>query len=135
MEVAHLDQQNVMGRCIAACNECNRVCLQSIEHCLALGGQHAEPAHIAVLLTCASTCRTATELMSINSVWHPTICDLCAQVCEECADQCEDLGDIDDCVAACQSCADACRDMDGEPIDEEEDEAQETDLAISERLN
>ena len=27
-----------MARCIAACNECNRVCLQQIDHCLSLGG-------------------------------------------------------------------------------------------------
>src|SRR5215203_4049417 len=119
METARAqDDQQMMANCIAACNDCNRVCLQSIEHCLSLGDAHAEPAHIAMMLTCASVCRTATELMSINSEWHPTVCDLCAQVCDECAAECDELGEMDDCVAACQSCADACREMVGEQMDE-----------------
>lgn len=138
--------QETMARCIAACNECNRVCLLHIQHCLSLGDVHAEPGHISTLLTCASVCRTATELMSINSEWHPTVCDLCAQVCDECADQCEELGDMEDCVAACRNCADACREMVGEQMDEgeesdgEDDEGEEqddleTEPVASERLN
>lgn len=129
-----------LAACVAACNECSQVCLQSIEPCLSLGGAYAEPGHIAMLMTCASVCRTATELLSINSEWHPTLCDLCAQVCDECADQCEDLGDMEDCVGACQDCADACREMVGEEAtdreeesDEDEDESEE--LVAQERLN
>ena len=133
------DEQDMSATCIAACNECNRICLQHIEHCLSLGESHAEPAHIAMLLTCATVCRTATELMSINSEWHATVCDLCAQVCAECADQCEELGDMDDCVTACQNCADACRGMVGDQIngehdDDDEDEEAELEHAANEAL-
>ena len=138
METAHIeDDQDMLANCIAACNECNRICLRHIEHCLSLGESHAEPAHISMLLTCASVCRTATELMSLNSEWYATVCDLCAQVCDECADQCEDLGDMDDCVIACQNCADACREMVGEQVedeDEEDAEDEETDEASDEPL-
>ncbi len=128
------DADSATARCIAACNECNRVCLQHIEHCLTLGGAHAEPDHISMLLSCASMCRTASELMSLGSDWHPTLCDLCAQVCEECADECEELGDMEDCVAACQDCAEACREMVGEQVDEDEedDEEQEDELVTNE---
>lgn len=130
---------SAMARCIAACNDCNRVCLQHIEHCLGLGGEHAESSHIAMVLTCASVCRTAGELMSLNSEWHPTMCDLCAQVCDECADECEELGDMEDCVAACQDCADACREMVGEQAGEDEetdeDEEEEDELVANERIN
>lgn len=131
------DADSATARCIAACNECNRVCLQHIEHCLTLGGAHAEPDHISMLLSCASMCRTAGELMSLGSDWHPTMCDLCAQVCEECADECEELGDMEDCVAACQDCAEACREMVGAEADqdEEDDEEQEDELVTNERIN
>ncbi|HYM46837.1 MAG TPA: four-helix bundle copper-binding protein [Burkholderiaceae bacterium] len=128
------DADGAMAACIAACNEGNRVCLQHIEHCLNLGGAHADPAHISMLLACASVCRTATELMSLDSEWYPTLCDVCAQVCDECADECEELGDMEDCVAACQNCADACREMVGEQFDEDE-EADEEELAADERIN
>lgn len=127
------EDDDAMAQCIAACNECNRVCLHHIQHCLNLGGAHAEPGHISMLLTCAAICRTAAELMSVNSEWHPTVCDLCAQICEECADECEDLGDMEDCVAVCQECADACREMIGEP--DEGDEEEEAELETSERMN
>ncbi len=137
MEASHGEEADTaMARCIAACNECNQICLQHIAHCLTLGGAHAEPDHISMLLTCAAMCRTAGELMSLNSEWHPTMCDLCAQVCDECADECEDLGDMEDCVAACQDCAEACREMVGEQADEdEEDEEQEDELVTNERIN
>lgn len=127
-----------MARCIAACNDCNRVCLQQIEHCLSLGGAHSEPGHIARLLTCASVCRTASELMSVESDWYATMCDLCAQVCDECADACEELGDMEECVAACQECAEECRSMvdDGEEEDdEEEDEDDDEESVAGERMN
>jgi hypothetical protein len=125
-----------MSSCIAACNECNRVCLQHIEHCLSLGGEHAESEHISMLLTCASVCRVSSELMSIGSDWHATMCDLCAQVCDECADACEELGDMDDCVAACQECAEQCRAMVDDEVsaDEESDEEEQVDI-VSERMN
>jgi hypothetical protein len=131
-----------LARCIAACNECNRVCLQSIEHCLSLGDAHSEPQHIAMLLTCASVCRTASELMSIESDWYATLCDLCAQVCDECADACEELGDMEDCVAACQDCAEECRSMvdngyddDEDEDDEDDDQEEDEDIAAGGRMN
>jgi hypothetical protein len=129
-----------MARCIAACNECNRVCLQNIEHCLSLGSAHSEPEHISMLLTCASVCRASSELMSIESDWYATMCDLCAQVCDECADACEELGEMEECVAACQDCAEECRAMVDNGFDEEEDEDEDEDedeeeIVAGERMN
>lgn len=131
---------SAMAPCIAACNECNSVCLQQIEHCLSLGGAHSEAGHISMLLTCASVCRTTSELMSIESGWYATMCDLCAQVCDECADACEELGDMNECVAACQDCAEECRAMvdNGYDEDDDEDEDEEEDdeeITTGERMN
>ena len=97
--------------CVAACNDCSRVCLGHVRHCLDIGGDHADPDHIAMLLTCAQVCRTAAELMTLDSEWHPTFCDLCAQVCEECADACAAMDDMQECTAACRQCAQSCRRM------------------------
>ena len=130
-----------LARCIAACNECNRVCLQQIEHCLTLGGRHSGPEHIAMLLTCASVCRTASELLAIESDWYATLCDLCAQVCDECADACEDLGEMETCAAVCQDCAEECRSMvdngHDEDLEDEDDEDEDDDEEIVslERMN
>jgi hypothetical protein len=139
MDTTRSEAETGLARCIAACNECNRVCLQQIEHCLALGGEHSEAQHIAMLLTCASVCRTAGELMSIESDWYATMCDLCAQVCDECADACEELGDMEECVAACQDCAEECRamvDNGHEDDDEDEDDEEDEEESVAgERMN
>lgn len=140
MDTKRSEGDTGLERCIALCNECNRVCLQQIEHCLSLGGAHSEPGHISTLLTCASVCRTTSELMSIESDWYATMCDLCAQVCDECADACEELGEMEECVAACQDCAEECRAMVDNGFDEDDDEEDEDDedeqeIVGAERMN
>ena len=39
-----------MQECSKRCWECHRVCLETISHCLQMGGQHADPAHIRLLM-------------------------------------------------------------------------------------
>jgi hypothetical protein len=121
--------------CVAACGNCSRITLQHVRHCVELGGDHADPAHIAMLLTCANVCRTAAELMAIDSEWYPTLCDLCAQVCEECADACAAMDDMDACVAACRRCAQACRSMVAEMTSDEPYAVQGHERAASETMN
>jgi len=104
-------ERDTIGACITACNECRRVCLGHVRHCLDIGGEHAEADHIAMLLTSAQVCSAAVELMTIDSEWHPIFCDLCAQVCEDCADECAAMGEMEDCVAACRQCVQSCRQM------------------------
>ena len=134
MEAKELENDSIES-CLAACGNCSRVCLEHVRHCLELGGDHAEPAHIAMLLTCANICRTAAELMTIDSEWHPTVCDLCAQVCEECADACAAMDGMEDCVAACRQCAQACRIMVGEMASEEQHSAEAEDQASTEAVS
>ena len=122
MEAMEVEQDPVEA-CIATCAECSQICLAHVRHCLEIGGEHAAAAHIAMLLTCANVCRTASELMSIGSDWYPTVCDLCAQVCEECAEHCATMDDMEDCVAACRHCAQTCRIMVAEMATEEPSDA------------
>ncbi|MBC8121755.1 MAG: four-helix bundle copper-binding protein [Gemmatimonadaceae bacterium] len=101
---ANLSEQ--MEQCIQDCLDCHRLCLGLVTHCLSMGGEHAEAAHIRLLLDCAQMAQTATDFMTRNSELHGRICLICAEVCEHCAQNCEQLMDDD---AQMKACAEACR--------------------------
>jgi hypothetical protein len=48
---ASIDQR--MRDCIQECNRCHDICLESVTYCLEMGGEHAVPSHIRLLLDCA----------------------------------------------------------------------------------
>eukprot|EP00198_Chlamydomonas_reinhardtii_P002427 XP_001691763.1 predicted protein [Chlamydomonas reinhardtii] len=79
-----------MDACIEACRNCERVCLDTIPHCLGKGGHHARADHIMLLMVCAA----------------------CA---DDCAGMLAGGEGADDpmvrCVAACRDCATSCADM------------------------
>ena len=103
-----------MQRCIEACTRCHGVCLETITHCLEMGGKHAEPAHIRLLLDCADICQTSADYMLRGSDLHGRTCAVCAEVCERCAQSCERMGDdaqMQACAEVCRSCAESCREM------------------------
>lgn len=127
MEDIDIDD-GTMAECQQACADCARICHEHVRHCLTLGGEHAAPDHIAMLLTCAQVCATAGTLMALESDWHTTFCDLCAQVCDECAEACEDMDDMEECADACRECADACREMlQGSESDDEEEAGEDVE--------
>ncbi len=104
-----------MEQCIQNCMECHRICTEMVSHCLSLGGQHAEPAHITLLLDCANICATSAAFMVRGSQFHPRTCGVCAEVCAACADDCERIAGGDEmmmkCVEICRRCADSCKQM------------------------
>jgi len=96
--------------------ECHTICLETIDHCLAKGGEHASPDHIKLLQDCAEICQTAANFMTRRSDLHNEICRACAEVCERCASSCEQMGDDEmmrRCAEACRRCAESCRQMAG----------------------
>jgi hypothetical protein len=106
----HIDPR--VQECIDRCQTCQETCLESVNHCLLLGGTHAEAKHIRALLACAEICDTAARFMLLASPHHNRACELCAEVCEACAKDCERLGDdetMQRCAEACRRCAEACR--------------------------
>ena len=106
----HLDA--AMQSCIDECLRCHQACLgMSTNHCLKLGGAHATPEHIQLMLACAEICRASAQVMIIGSRHHKHLCAECADICEDCANECERIGDMDDCVRACRRCAESCRKM------------------------
>lgn len=105
-----------MERCIDHCQECHEICVQTVTHCLDMGGRHAETSHIRLLLDCAEICETSANFMIRGSDLHMETCRACAEVCERCADDCQRMADDNQmriCADACRQCAESCRRMAG----------------------
>ena len=101
--------------CIENCSECQRLCLETVEYCLRLGGQHASQVQIRRLTDCAHLCVLAVDFIIRNSDLRAQACAFCAVACERCADQCEFLADHDlqfqECAEICAQCAESCREL------------------------
>lgn len=98
-------------QCIEACLLCHAHCLQTaVDHCLRMGGRHAEQAHIRLMLDCADMCRSTADFGLRGSPYFMSLCRTCADICTECSNSCKALGEgMETCAAACQECATACR--------------------------
>ena len=111
------ERNQEMENCIENCQNCHEVCLETISHCLEMGGEHAKPNHIKLLQDCVQICQTSADFMIRGSEYHAQICGACADVCEACADECESMADGNDfmqrCADACRKCAESCRQMAG----------------------
>jgi hypothetical protein len=91
-------------------SHCHDMCLSmALTHCLEMGGEHARPQHIRLMLDCVAICDTARDAILRKSQFHSGILSLCADICETCAAACASLGQMEDCVAACRACMKACR--------------------------
>ncbi len=95
-----------MQQCIDECTRCHNVCLATVSHCLELGGKHADPAHIGLLLDCAEICQTSANFMLRSSERHGLTCRICANICGACAESCDRMGKGDEMLA---QCAEECR--------------------------
>ena len=106
---------DAMQECIDRCRSCQEICLESVGHCLELGGKHAAPEHIRLLMACAEICDTSARFMLLGSQHHQRTCEVCAEVCEACATDCEQFDDdmMRRCAEVCRRCAESCREMAG----------------------
>jgi hypothetical protein len=105
-----------MRNCIQNCQRCHSVCLETVMHCLRMGGEHAKPGHIRLLLDCAEICETSANFMLRTSDLHHLTCGVCAEVCTRCAEDCERFVDdimMQACAQACRHCAESCQEMAG----------------------
>ncbi|MBA4308274.1 MAG: ferredoxin [Sphingopyxis sp.] len=105
-------QSPEMQSCIDACQACHITCLQmAATHCLEMGGAHAEPQHIRLMLDCAQICATAADFMARGSAHHAAICKACAEICRACAESCDRLDGMEECADICRRCAESCEAM------------------------
>jgi hypothetical protein len=109
----HSDDE--MQKCIQLCRECHAMCTQTIAHCLKLGGRHATPDHIRLMVDCAQMCATSADYMLRESPIHDRICRLCSDLCKQCGKDCEQVaGDdqmVKQCADMCRRCAGSCERM------------------------
>ena len=109
----HMDE--AMQKCIQLCRDCHAVCIQTIAHCLKLGGRHAAPEYIRLFQDCAQMCTTTVDYMLRESAFHDRVCRLCSDLCTQCGDACEQVagGDqlIKQCIEICRRCAESCNRM------------------------
>jgi hypothetical protein len=113
---AHLGDttSQAMQECIQRCMECHRICLETVTHCLQMGGPHAEACQIRLLLDCAQVCETSANFMVRGSDLHARTCAVCTEVCERSAADCARFGDdpvMQRCAEVCRRCAESCRRM------------------------
>jgi hypothetical protein len=112
-DIRRMDQR--MRECIGHCSGCANYCLDTVAHCLDLGGKHAARHHVGLLLDCADICRTSANFMLRGSPFHAMTCGVCAEICDRCAEDCERLDPNDEvmrqCAELCRRCAESCREM------------------------
>jgi hypothetical protein len=94
---------------IAALQQCHAVCLSMATiHCPEMGGAHAKPQHIRLMLDCSAVCAFTSDALARKSQFHSRFAEVCAEVCKTCAEDCEKLGDMSESAAACRRCAEVC---------------------------
>ncbi|MFH1185337.1 MAG: four-helix bundle copper-binding protein [Chloroflexota bacterium] len=103
-----------MQQCIQNCTNCRSICVQTIEHCLRMGGKHVEASHVKSLSDCADACRISADFMLRDSALYTQVCGVCAEACARCAESCAQFGDdaqMKACAEECRRCAASCREM------------------------
>jgi hypothetical protein len=114
MHTAEHTMSKEMQQCIDECLSCYSICVQTAQHCLEMGGRHAEAGHIRLLNDCAEICRTCAGFMLRASRFHTRTCAVCAEVCRACEQSCRSFGDdqlMQQCADACRRCAESCARM------------------------
>lgn len=113
MDGHHMSED--MQRCIQLCQDCHARCIQLISHCLAVGGRHATPTHIRLLMDCAQLCTVTADFMARDSALHDRTCTVCAELCRRCAENCDQVSGEDQlvkqCAELCRRCAESCERM------------------------
>lgn len=107
-------RSSAMNQCITDCFDCAATCIETINHCLSMGGKHASPEHIGLMQTCAEICTVSANAMLRGTHAHMATCAACAEICRQCAESCESMGDDEAmrrCAEACRRCMESCRAM------------------------
>jgi hypothetical protein len=99
--------------CLKDSLDCYQTCSETIMRCLKMGGKHAEPEHINLLLDCAKICSTNADFILRNSTYYSQTCGITADICDECADTCDRFKEdfMKECAGACRRCAESCREL------------------------
>jgi hypothetical protein len=104
-----------MHECIDNCLEASKVCQSCLQHCLSLGGKHAQPEHISLLLETAEICHVTATFMLATSKFTHELAGVCSRVCDAAAQSLNEMDPEDPhmvkCMTICKKTADACRNL------------------------
>lgn len=109
--IGHLDSEIDTHACIDACLTAHRLCLgTAATHGLGMGGQHASPRHMNLLLDCAAMCQSTADFAIRRSEMTGFVAGLCSHICKICGDECDEFADdsMRECAKACHHCAREC---------------------------
>jgi len=97
-------------QCIDACQQCAAACDHCASACLKEENVNDMVKCVQLDMECAVMCRTAAQLMSLESEHANAICQLCADICNACAAECgkHDMDHCRRCAEACHACAQEC---------------------------
>jgi hypothetical protein len=102
------------------CEECERVCFETAEHCLSQGGSLSDVRGIQLLRNCARVCRTSAASWSVGSRLYSQVLRAAARLCGECATVCDGLASdrqLKTCAEVCRACGKACERMSVQPLE------------------
>lgn len=109
-----IERPKEMEQCINDCLDCHSICLESVDHCLKMGGRHASQDHIRLLLDCSEICQTSANFMLRGSDFSARVCEICAEIDDRCAESCDQFRDdkmMKACADVCRRDAESCRQM------------------------
>ena len=96
MEYKNVIMDQAYQTCIDACLKCAAACDYCASACLKEKNVEEMTRCIQLDMECAAICRTAAQLMSLESEQAGAICQLCSDICNTCADECS-KHDMDHC--------------------------------------
>ena len=115
-KAAHLEHDEAIQSCAAACSDCQRACDSCATHCTHLLSE-GKKEHLATVMSCqdcASVCAAAAQIVSRGGPYSSLICESCAKICSECHTECAKFPDdkhMRSCAEECRKCETACRAM------------------------
>lgn len=105
-----------LQHCIDNCQDCYRICAETLTYCLESGKRHHQAEHLKLLMDCMELCQIASNFMMRASDLHKHVCAACSAACDRCAESCESFEDDEVlmmCSDACQRAAESCKEVSG----------------------
>ena len=112
----HAVQDSDVTKCIKACLNTTRSCLETFHYCLEEKGTAFSGKHLQLLQLCADACSLSAKLLIAESEFHHQSCELAFEMCLATAVECERY-EYDEifkhCAESCRRSAEMCRAMTG----------------------
>jgi hypothetical protein len=101
-----------MQQAISSTQDCEAICVQTVQYCLEVGGAHAHPSHLRLMQDCADICAATTKILLRGAQHGAEVANVCANLCDACAASCQKYvsdAQLKACANQCLLCASACR--------------------------